>query len=81
MGSYPAGVVDFSLIAEQDETAAAEPAPNLQRVQVLLPMPLPEPFDYLAPAEWTLNIGDFVKAPLGPRESLGVVWAAPSLLE
>lgn len=74
-------MVDFSLIAEQDETAAAEPAPNLQRVQVLLPMPLPEPFDYLAPAEWTLNIGDFVKAPLGPRESLGVVWAAPSLLE
>jgi len=48
-------------------------------VSVLLPMPLPEPFDYLAPAsapgEAPLALGDIVLVPLGNRQVTGVVWA------
>ncbi|HUO22015.1 MAG TPA: primosomal protein N' [Caulobacteraceae bacterium] len=41
--------------------------------QVLLPMPLPEAFDYLEPEGLALQVGDFVMAPLGPRQMVGVV--------
>ena len=42
--------------------------------QVLLPLPLPEAFDYLVPDEMTeLAPGDHVAAPLGPRTVRGVV--------
>jgi len=41
--------------------------------RVLLPMPLSEPFDYLAPDEFGLQVGDHVAAPLGPRLVRGVV--------
>jgi primosomal protein N' (replication factor Y) len=42
-------------------------------VQVLLPVPLPEAFDYIEPAGVALSIGDLVAAPLGPRVVRGVV--------
>lgn len=42
-------------------------------VQVLLPMPLPEAFDYAEPAGMNLAIGDHVVVPLGPRYAAGVV--------
>jgi primosomal protein N' (replication factor Y) len=42
---------------------------------VLLPMPLPEAFDYAVPEGWTLAVGDQVAAPLGPRTVRGVVTA------
>jgi primosomal protein N' (replication factor Y) len=43
---------------------------------VLLPQPLPEPFDYAAPDSLgDLAPGQFVRVPLGPREMTGVVWA------
>lgn len=44
-------------------------------VSVLLPQPLPEPFDYELPEGMEAAPGSFVVAPLGPREMIGVVWA------
>ncbi|MFN3512890.1 MAG: primosomal protein N' [Phenylobacterium sp.] len=40
---------------------------------VLLPMPLPEAFDYAEPEGMGLEVGDQVAAPLGPRLLRGVV--------
>ncbi|MBI1404545.1 MAG: primosomal protein N' [Caulobacter sp.] len=42
---------------------------------VLLPMPLPEAFDYAEPEGMDLHVGDQVAAPLGPRLIRGVVTA------
>jgi primosomal protein N' (replication factor Y) len=42
---------------------------------VLLPMPLPEAFDYAVPDGIELAVGDQVAAPLGPRMLRGVVTA------
>ncbi len=47
-------------------------------VSVLLPQPLPEPFDYELPEGVDAPIGSFVVVPLGPREVIGVVWAERS---
>src|SRR5262245_34447634 len=44
-------------------------------VSVLLPQPLPEPFDYELPEGMSAPLGTFVVVPLGPREMIGVVWA------
>jgi len=44
-------------------------------VSVLLPQPLPEPFDYELPEGMEVAPGSFVVVPLGPREMIGVVWA------
>jgi primosomal protein N' (replication factor Y) len=41
--------------------------------QVLLPLPLPEPFDYAEPEGMDLRVGEHVAVPLGPREVAGVV--------
>lgn len=43
-------------------------------VSVLLPQPLPEPFDYELPEGAEAPPGSFVVVPLGPREVIGVVW-------
>jgi primosomal protein N' (replication factor Y) len=42
---------------------------------VLLPLPLPEAFDYAADVSLGLSVGDHVVAPLGPRRVRGVVVA------
>src|SRR5215469_842567 len=42
------------------------------RIRVLLPLPLPEALDYLAPEE--LDPGSFVRVPLAQRRVIGVVW-------
>ncbi|MDO9222630.1 MAG: DEAD/DEAH box helicase, partial [Caulobacter sp.] len=42
---------------------------------VLLPMPLPEAFDYAEPEGLDLAVGDHVTVPLGPRAVRGVVTA------
>ncbi|MBO9557967.1 MAG: primosomal protein N' [Caulobacter sp.] len=42
---------------------------------VLLPMPLPEAFDYAEPEGLGLEVGDHVTVPLGPRVIRGVVTA------
>jgi primosomal protein N' (replication factor Y) len=41
--------------------------------QVLLPLPLPEAFDYAEPEGMDLAVGDLVGVPLGPRRVGGVV--------
>ncbi len=43
--------------------------------QVLLPLPLPEAFDYAEPDGMELKAGDLVAVPLGPRQIGGVVTA------
>ncbi|MDP3493442.1 MAG: primosomal protein N' [Hyphomonadaceae bacterium] len=43
-------------------------------VSVLLPQPLPEPFDYELPEGVEAPPGSFVVGPLVPREVIGVVW-------
>ena len=40
---------------------------------VLLPLPLPEALDYAEPDGMSLEVGDQVAAPLGPRLLRGVV--------
>jgi len=40
---------------------------------VLLPLPLPEAFDYAVPDGWTVSVGDHVVVPLGPRRMRGLV--------
>lgn len=45
------------------------------KASVLLPMPLPEPFDYEIPDDVTVKPGDHVLVPLGQRTASGVVWA------
>ena len=43
--------------------------------QVLLPLPLPEAFDYAEPEGMDLKEGDLVAVPLGPRTVSGAVVA------
>ncbi|HYK80971.1 MAG TPA: primosomal protein N' [Micropepsaceae bacterium] len=44
---------------------------------VLLPLPLPAPYDYALPAGIVPKRGMLVRAPLGSRELIGVVWGKP----
>lgn len=46
----------------------------LQRVKVLLPLPLAGTYDYQVPRGLDLVRGNFVTVPLGAREMVGVVW-------
>ncbi|MDR3512686.1 MAG: primosomal protein N' [Caulobacteraceae bacterium] len=43
--------------------------------RVLLPLPLPEAFDYAEPEGMALSVGDQVVVPLGPQRLIGVVVA------
>ena len=45
-----------------------------ERAGVLLPLPLTGPYDYKLPSGVNAVRGLLVAAPLGNRESLGVVW-------
>jgi primosomal protein N' (replication factor Y) len=45
---------------------------DLREVAVLLPYALPGPYSYLSEAD--VGKGDYVLAPLGPRNVIGVVW-------
>ena len=64
----------FEEASEAYDESGADAGP-LVKVSVLFPLPLPEPFDYQAPAAWGLQPGHHVIAPLGPRRVRGVVWA------
>ncbi|MBY0562609.1 MAG: primosomal protein N' [Hyphomonadaceae bacterium] len=48
---------------------------TLDKVAVLFPLPLPEPFDYRALGSLALQPGMHVIAPIGPRLVRGVIWA------
>ncbi|MBP6689782.1 MAG: DEAD/DEAH box helicase, partial [Hyphomonadaceae bacterium] len=47
---------------------------TLDKVSVLFPLPLPEPFDYRAPSSQLIQPGQHVIAPIGSRLVRGVVW-------
>ena len=49
----------------------------VERAGILLPLPLTGPYDYKLPRGINASRGMLVAAPIGPRESLGVVWGAP----
>src|SRR6202045_2610448 len=66
-----------------DHASSREPSPigdgeqevAVRRVRVLLPLPLPEALDYLAPEGISPpEPGSFVNVPLGQRSLAGVVW-------
>lgn len=46
-----------------------------RRVKVLLPLPLDGAYDYRAPEDLDVTVGDFVTVPFGPRKMVGVVWS------
>lgn len=56
--------------------ATTSPTESLNRVSVLLPLPLSGAFDYAVPSGLSVQVGDFVIAPLGNRQVNGVVWGA-----
>ncbi|HVY87102.1 MAG TPA: primosomal protein N' [Caulobacterales bacterium] len=60
------------LFAPEDEP---EVQSEYDKVAVLFPLPLPEPFDYRAPRAMNLKPGMHVIAPIGPRLVRGVVWS------
>ena len=43
-------------------------------VDVLAPVALDQTYSYRVPAGMTVAAGDVVRVPLGPRETIGVVW-------
>jgi primosomal protein N' (replication factor Y) len=57
-----------------DAPATAKTSDVMARIAaVLLPLPLPEAFDYAEPDGMGLSVGDHVAVPLGPRMTRGVV--------
>src|SRR3546814_221277 len=59
------------------EQAACADAASARRVQVLLPLPLTGPYDYLVPPGLEVVPGSVVAVPLAQRELVGVVWDQP----
>ncbi len=45
-----------------------------QYAQILFPVNVETPFDYLVPHGMSVSVGDFVYAPIGKQMKLGVVW-------
>ena len=60
---------------DRESDRETDPAAGLPRVRVMLPLPLPEPLDYLMPEGAAVpEPGSFVRVSLGPRRVIGVVW-------
>ena len=53
---------------------AGETPETGHRAQVLVPYPLSRAYDYLVPQNMTVSVGDYVRVPLGKRDTIGVVW-------
>src|SRR5689334_15982285 len=68
--ALPAGPLFQTVEAGADVEADA-----LDKVAVLFPLPLPEPFDYRARSSLGLQPGAHVIAPIGTRLVRGVVWS------
>src|SRR5260370_32179042 len=61
-----------------DHASSREQETAARRVRVLLPLPLREALDYLAPEGTSPpEPGSFVNVPLGQRSLAGVVWVGP----
>jgi primosomal protein N' (replication factor Y) (superfamily II helicase) len=61
------------LFAVAEEGAEYE-SDTLDKIAVLFPLPLPEPFDYRAASSLQIQPGQHVIAPIGSRLVRGVVW-------
>jgi len=63
---------------ESDREAGSEEGP----VPVLLPLPFDAPLSYAPPVDTengaAIPVGSYVRVPLGPRETIGVVWDRPA---
>ncbi|MEQ1619327.1 MAG: hypothetical protein ABL883_13405, partial [Terricaulis sp.] len=68
----PAPAGPLFAVAEEGATFEHD---TLDKVAVLFPLPLAEPFDYRAPSSLGIEPGAHVIAPIGPRFVRGVVWA------
>ena len=67
-GSSSAPGFDFG---DEEQVGGSRSVPQARRVAVLLPLPLPEAYDYKVPAGMELGEGDYVEVPLGPASSAG----------
>lgn len=65
------GITHKGTIWRTDSIALRRPMPT---ARILFPLPLPEPFDYSVPPEFTIEAGSYVRAPLGKNIRTGVVW-------
>ena len=61
-------MAQFDLIDDSEEMEQAG------TVDVLIPLGLDQAYSYAVPAGLVLKPGDVVQVPLGPRETVGVVW-------
>lgn len=73
-GPRRAAHADYAPQLNFEDDVLQPPPQALDRAAVLFPLPLPEPFDYAAPAALGLQPGQHVIAPIGPRHVTGVVW-------
>ncbi len=60
----------------QATVQAGSHQPEEQQASVLLPLPLDKSYDYALPAGIIVKRGMLVRAPLGARKLIGVVWGA-----
>src|SRR5687767_7029314 len=60
---------------ELADSAAAEDGVEGGTVDVLIPLGLDQAYSYAVPDGVVLKPGDVVQVPLGPRETVGVVWS------
>ena len=66
---------DHASYREPSPIGGGEQETAPRRLRVLLPLPLPEALDYLAPESAAApEPGSFVNVPLGQRSLTGVVW-------
>ena len=49
-------------------------ATGVKAMAVLVPYPVDKAYDYIVPDDIALQVGDYVRVPLGGREVIGVVW-------
>src|SRR6185312_311236 len=64
-------------IRVQPAVSATVSSQQAHRAAVLLPLPLPCAYDYALPGPVAVKRGTLVRAPLGGRELIGVVWGNP----
>ena len=65
-------------MAEPHTTSTAGKNTGMQRIQVLIPLPLAGVYDYKIPSDEKIPLGTFVYVPLGKRVVIGVVWGFSS---
>ncbi len=67
-------LADRAPAGDAESVEKAQTKPGRRTVRVLLPLPLADAYDYSVPEGLDVAPGNFVVAPLGKRETLGVVW-------